>query len=79
MNPMNDTNNAKNQTRKMFTRNPIITSFFEIESRDATWCVNGLEDGEEPARVWAMGKNHAEEIAAALLSHGFTDISVEEV
>ena len=76
---MNDTDNAKNQTRKMLTRDPLITAFFAIESRDATWCVSALEDGEEPARVWAMNKAHAQDIAKALKGHGFTHITVEEV
>lgn len=66
-------------SKKMLTRNPLITSFFAIESRDATWCVNGLEDGSEPARVWAHGKAHAQDIAKALKAHGFTNITVEEV
>lgn len=66
-------------SKKMLTRNPLITAFFAIESRDATWCVNGLEDGSEPARVWAMSKSHAADIAKALKSHGFTHVTVEEV
>lgn len=66
-------------SRKMLTRDPMITAFFAIESRDATWCVNGLEDGSEPARVWAMSKTHASDIAKALKVHGFTNITVEEV
>ncbi len=66
-------------SRKMLTRNPLITAFFAIESRDATWCVNALEDGTEPARVWAMNKGHAQDIAKALKGHGFTAIKIEEV
>lgn len=75
---MNDTH-TPNQTRKMFTRNPIITAMFEIESRHATWCVSGLEDGNEPARVWAMSKTHANDIAKVLKAHGFTNVKTEEV
>ena len=63
----------------MLTRNPIITAFFAIESRDAKWCVSALEDGTEPARVWAMNQTHAEDIAQALKVHGFTEIIMEEV
>jgi hypothetical protein len=65
-------------SRKMLTRNPLITAFFAIESREATWCVNALEDGTEPARVWAMGKAHAQDTAKALKGFGFTNIKIEE-
>lgn len=66
-------------TKKMLERDPFITALYNIECRDATHCVNGLEDGTEPARVWAMNEGHANEIAKALASRGFTDITVEEV
>lgn len=75
---MNDTDNAKNQTRKMLTRDPFITALFAIESRTATHCVDALEDGEEPARVWALGEGHAKQIAAALTKYGFTNIEIQE-
>ena len=75
---MNDTDNAKNQTRKMLTRDPLITAFFAIESRDATWCVSALEDGEEPARVWCHSESHAEQVAKVLKVKGFTNIEIEE-
>ena len=65
-------------SRKMLTRDPMITAFFAIESRDATWCVSGLEDGSEPARVWCHGEAHANQVAKVLKSKGFTDISIEE-
>ena len=63
-------------SRKMLTRDPMITAFFAIESRDATWCVSGLEDGSEPARVWCSDIVHATEIAAVLPKYGFTDIEI---
>lgn len=66
-------------TKKMLERDPFITALFNIECRHATYCVNGLEDGTEPARVWAMNENHANEIAKVLKARGFTDITVEEV
>lgn len=76
--PMTDTNNTPNQTRKMLTRHPFVTALFEIPSRDATYCVSALEDGEEPARVWCIDHNHAILIAATLPKYGFTDIEIEE-
>ena len=63
---------------KMLKRDPFVTSLFQIECRNATHCVSALEDGEEPARVWAMNIGHAEEIAAILPKYGFTDIEIEE-
>ena len=65
-------------SRKMLTRDPMITAFFAIESRDATWCVSGLEDGSEPARVWCHSESHASQVAKVLKAKGFTDIQIEE-
>ena len=67
-----------NQSAKMLKRDPFVTSLFAIESANASHCVSALEDGEEPARVWAMNISHAEQIAAILPKYGFTDIEIEE-
>lgn len=75
---MNETN-PTNQTRKMLTRDPVITALFNIECRNATHCVDALEDDGEPARVWCMNVTHAQDVAKALKSHGFTKVKVQEV
>jgi hypothetical protein len=74
---MNDTN-PTNQTRKMLTRDPMLTAFFNIECRNATHCVDAFEDDGEPARVWAMNVTHAGDIAKALKGFGFTSIKIQE-
>lgn len=68
-----------NTSKKMLERHPFVVSLFAIPSRDATYCVSALEDGDEPARVWCANITHAEEIAAILPRYGFTDIEIEEV
>jgi hypothetical protein len=74
---MNDTN-PTNQTRKMLTRDPIISALLNLECRTATHCVSALEDDGEPARVWCQNITHAEGVAKSLAKHGFTNIEIEE-
>jgi hypothetical protein len=45
----------------------------------ATHCVNAEDPHGEPARVWAEGEGHADNIAAFLTSYGYNIISTEEV
>lgn len=45
----------------------------------ATHCVNAVDPHGEPARVWAEGEGHAENIADFLATYNYTVNSIEEV
>lgn len=74
---MNDTN-ATNSTKKMLTRDPLLTAFLEIECRTATHCVDAVDDEGEPFRIWAMSKIHAKDIALALPKFNLTVTNIQE-
>lgn len=57
----------------------LLNQLLNQSCLNATHCVNATDPHGEPARVWAEGEGHADNIANTLVRHGFTIISTEEI